>query len=65
MNCNWATHKPTTMKYMQTVCKTLYFDAFAQGTYLNKEGKTYRIVYDFAWMDFSDQKVLIVRKKNR
>ncbi len=35
------------------------------GTYLNKEGKTYRIVYDFAWMDFSDQKVLVVRKKNR
>ena len=33
------------------------------GTYLNKEGKTYRLVYDFAWMDFSDQKVLIVRKK--
>jgi hypothetical protein len=34
------------------------------GTYLNKEGKMYRIVYDYAWMDFSDQKILIVRKKN-
>jgi predicted nucleic acid-binding Zn ribbon protein len=33
------------------------------GVYFNKEGKMYRIVYDFAWMDFSDQSVLIVRKK--
>ena len=32
------------------------------GHYLNKEGKTYWLVYDFAWMDFSDQKILIVRK---
>jgi hypothetical protein len=33
------------------------------GTYMNKEGKLYRLVYDYAWMDFSDQKVLVVRKK--
>ncbi len=33
------------------------------GTYLNKEGKMYRLVYDYAWMDFSDQRVLIVREK--
>jgi hypothetical protein len=33
------------------------------GTYLNKEGKRYRLVYDYAWMDFSDQKVLVVRKR--
>ena len=32
------------------------------GHYINKEGKTYWIVYDYAWMDFSDQKVLVVRK---
>jgi len=32
-------------------------------TYFNKENKMYRIVYDYAWMDFSDQKVLVVRKK--
>lgn len=35
------------------------------GTYLNKEGKMYRLVYDYAWMDFSDQKILIVRKKHK
>ena len=32
------------------------------GTYLNKEGKTYHLVYDFAWMEFSNQSVLVVRK---
>ncbi len=32
-------------------------------TYLNKEGKLYRIIYDYAWLDISDQKILIVRKK--
>jgi hypothetical protein len=36
---------------------------YMTGIYLNKENKTYRIVYDYAWMDFSDQKVLIIQKK--
>lgn len=35
---------------------------YMTGIYWNKENKMYRIVYDFAWMDFSDQKVLVVRK---
>ncbi len=34
------------------------------GHYLNKEGKMYWLVYDFAWMEFSDQKVLVIRKSN-
>jgi len=34
-------------------------------TYLNKEGKTYHLVFDYAWMEFSDQKVLVVRKKQK
>jgi len=33
------------------------------GTYLNKEGKMYRLVYDYTWIDFSKQKILVVRKK--
>jgi len=36
---------------------------YLTGVYFNKEGKMYRIIYDFAWMDFSDQSVLVVRKK--
>lgn len=30
---------------------------------LNSKGKTYHYVYDFAWMTFSDDEVLIVRKR--
>jgi hypothetical protein len=37
------------------------FDYFT-GIYTNKEGKMYRILYDYAWLDFSDQKILIVKK---
>jgi len=32
------------------------------GTHLNKEGKIYHLVYDYAWMDFTNQSVLVVRK---
>jgi len=32
------------------------------GTYLNNQNKLYHYIYDFAWMEFSDQKVLIVKK---
>ena len=32
------------------------------GVYINKNQKIYRIVYDFAWMDFSDGEVLIIRR---
>ncbi len=28
----------------------------------NSRGKTYFHVYDFAWMEFSDEKVLIVKR---
>lgn len=33
------------------------------GTYLNQEGKTFRILYDYAWIDLTDKTILIVRKK--
>lgn len=32
------------------------------GTYVNRQGKTYHYVYDFAWMEFSMQEVLLVRR---
>jgi hypothetical protein len=37
---------------------------YITGYYLNSKGKTYHYVYDFSWMIFSDQEVLIVRRKN-
>jgi hypothetical protein len=30
--------------------------------HINKQGKTYFHVYDFAWMEFSDDSLLIVRR---
>ncbi len=30
---------------------------------VNSKGKTYYYVYDFAWMSFSDDKILITRRK--
>lgn len=35
---------------------------FHTGHYINKDGKTYWIVYDYAWMLFLDQKVIVIRK---
>jgi hypothetical protein len=32
------------------------------GTYTNNKNKRYNYVYDFAWMEFSTQEVLIVKK---
>jgi len=32
-------------------------------TQVNSKGKTYYYVYDFGWMSFSDNSILIVRKR--
>jgi len=37
--------------------------SYLTGFYYNKEGKMYRNVYDYAYMEFSDQKILIVRRR--
>jgi len=33
--------------------------------YVNSKGKTYYYLYDFAWMQFSDDKIMITRKSQR
>jgi len=30
--------------------------------HINSKGKMYKYVYDFAWMEFSDDEILIIRK---
>jgi hypothetical protein len=35
---------------------------YMTGIHINKQGKTYHLVYDFAWMSFTDQQIMIVRK---
>lgn len=42
--------------------KKFRFNYFT-GSYVNSKGKRYHYVYDFAWMEFSDQEVLIVKRK--
>ncbi len=37
---------------------------YMTGYYINSKGKTYNYIYDFAWMEFSDNEILIVRKKS-
>ena len=32
--------------------------------YINKEGKTYHWIYDHAWVSFSNDQILIVKKQN-
>lgn len=38
------------------------FDYYT-GTYLNTQKKRYYYIYDYAWMEFSLQEILLVRKK--
>lgn len=33
---------------------------FITGTYLNKQKKIYHYIYDYAWMEFSTQEIMIV-----
>jgi hypothetical protein len=36
--------------------------SYCTGFHINKHNKTYRNIYDFAWMEFSDGEILIIRR---
>jgi predicted nucleic acid-binding Zn ribbon protein len=36
---------------------------YCTGCYINNQGKLYRYIYDYAWMEFSTQELMLVRKK--
>ncbi len=36
---------------------------YMTGYYINSKNKMYHLVYDFAWMEFSDGGILIIRRK--
>jgi len=38
---------------------------FGTHSYQNSKGKIYQFVYDFAWMEFTDQDILIVRASKK
>lgn len=53
-----------------TIDRKILEDKKFQFTYhthfhINKEGKMYRYVYDFSWMEFSNDQILIVKTKNQ
>ncbi|MGK0389948.1 MAG: hypothetical protein ACI94Y_002693 [Maribacter sp.] len=37
--------------------------SYHTGTYLNSKKKTYHYIYDYSWMEFSNQEVMVVRGK--
>ena len=37
--------------------------SYITGIYYNRQGKMYHYVYDYAWMEFSTQDVMIIRKR--
>jgi hypothetical protein len=37
---------------------------YVTGYYLNNKNKIYNYVYDFSWMIFSDQEILIIRRSS-
>ncbi len=55
------TNKQKTVSRIDLIKEGFNFQHFT-GNYLNKQGKYYYYVYDFAWMEFSGQEVMIVRK---
>lgn len=44
-----------------TLSKMGFNFSYYTGTYLNSKDKTYYYIYDFAWMEFSLQEVMVVR----
>ena len=48
-----------------TLDKKKFNPTYMTGFYINKQDKTYYLIYDFAWMEFSSGEVLIIRQSNR
>lgn len=55
--------KSNKLKLPKIVLTKLGFNfEYITGYYTNRQGKVYHYVYDYAWMKFSSQEVLLVRK---
>lgn len=56
--------KRTTLKTERaTLDKKKFNFKYFTHMYVNSRGKTYYYVYDFSWMEFSDNEILIVKKQ--
>ncbi|QAA83236.1 hypothetical protein EI546_11010 [Aequorivita sp. H23M31] len=49
--------------YRNAVEKKKFHFKYHTHIHVNSKGKTYYYVYDLAWMEFSDDEILILRKK--
>jgi hypothetical protein len=54
-------HKQLTLPRINLATQNFDFN-YITGIYQNSKGKYYYYVYDFAWMEFSSQDIMIVRK---
>lgn len=52
----------TKVKRLVLVKKNFHFK-YMTHFHVNKEGKMYHHLYDFAWMEFSDDEILIIKRK--
>lgn len=60
-----ANAKSNKIKIAQLILDRAGFNfGYFTGIYLNSKGKTYHYIFDFAWMKFSDQEIMIVRKRS-
>jgi len=57
-------HKTQTKINRITLDKKKFNYKYHTHTLTNKQGKVYHWVYDFAWMEFSDNEILIIRRRN-
>lgn len=55
-------NKTTIKVYRNVLEKKKFHFKYHTHIQLNSKGKTYFYVYDLAWMEFSDDEILIVRK---
>ncbi len=37
--------------------------AYSTGCYMNNQKKMYRYIYNYAWMEFSDQRLMLIRSE--
>lgn len=38
---------------------------YCTGCYINNQGKLYHYIYDYSWMEFSTQELMLTRKKEK
>jgi hypothetical protein len=49
--------------YRNIVAQKKFRFKYHTHTYTNANNKTYHYIYDLAWMEFSDDEILILRKR--